>query len=249
MNTWTDEQLMAYADNALPLPQADAIRRAAASDSALRQRIAVFAESRALLESAYAAKHDEPVPARLLALFDPEVVAEAGRAAPQSVTAPIAPATPVARRRRFLPLAMAASLLVAVVVGVLVQRQADPASAPVAVAALDDALLVAALETSASGVPVADPAASREAMPLSTWQAADGRYCRRFEVTRLAPEPVSERGSACRSGDGQWLPEATTVASVAGTDRYLPASGSAAVPGQPLDPAREQRLLAQGWKP
>lgn len=249
MNTWTDEQLMAYADNALPLPQADAIRRAAVADSALRQRIAVFAESRALLESAYAAKLDEPLPPRLLALFDPEVVAAASRAAAQAASLPIAKSPTAVRRRSFIPLAMAASLLVAVVVGVLVQRQADPASAPVAVAALDDALLVAALETSASGVPVADSAASREAMPLSTWQAADGRYCRSFEVTRMEPEPVSERGSACRSDDGQWLPEATTVASAAGTDRYLPASGSAAVPRQPLDPASEQRLLSQGWKP
>lgn len=249
MNTWTDEQLMAYADNALPLPEADAIRRAAVSDSALRDRIAVFAESRALLESAFAAKLVEPVPARLLALFDPEVVAAANRAASPEPTMPAPARVPVMRRRPFLPLAMAASLLVAVVVGVLVQRQAGPASTPVTVAALDDVLLVAALETSASGVPIADQTASREAMPLSTWQSLEGRYCRSFEVTRLAPEPISERGSACRNGDGQWVLEATTVASAAATDRYLPASGSASVRGQPIDPAHEQRLLAQGWKP
>jgi surface antigen len=249
MNTWTDEQLMAYADGALPLPQADAIRRAAAADSMLRERIAVFAESRALLESAYAAKHDEPVPARLLALFDPEVVVAASRAAAQAPSAPIAASPTAARRRPFVPLALAASLVLALLVGLLVQRQADPVDKLQLVAALNDALLVAALETSASGVPMPDVEARREAMPLATWRDADGRYCRSFEVTRMQPEPISERGSACRSGDGQWLPQATAVASAAATDRYLPASVSATVPRQPLDPASEQRLLSRGWKP
>ncbi len=239
---FSDEDLMAYADNALPLPQANAIRIAAAADSALARKIEMFRQSRAALRAAFEPVLAEPVPDRLLALFDRDALA-AGNVTPSPAPSPIAKPQ---RRTRALPMALAASLLLAVLVSVLHRPPVVQTSAAL------DALVVAALETRASGVPLADEAAvPREVMPLSTVLAGDGRYCRDYETTTLAAgqTPASTRGRACRS-EGGWVGEdVAAVRPDAPVDQYRPASGgAAATDGQRLDPDAEAALIARGWK-
>lgn len=236
--TFRDEDLMAYADDALPLPQAHAIRGAAAADPRLARRIAAFRASREGLAAAFAPTLTEPVPDRLLALFDADAVA-AARDAQASATVP-ASSSSMRRRARVWPLALAASVLLTVLVSTL-HRQVPTATL--------DATVVAALEHNASGVPQADgEPMTREVLPLSTVVAADGRYCRDYEVTDLAPAtPASSRARACRGPSG-WEAATTTVAQAdAPVDAYVPASGSTPGAGRAVDPATEAALIAGGW--
>jgi hypothetical protein len=193
--------------------------------------------SREGLAAAFAETLTEPVPDRLLALFDADAVAAARDAqAPATVPA----SSSMRRRARGWPLALAASVLLTVLVSTL-HRQVPTATL--------DATVVAALEHNASGVPQADgEPVTREVLPLSTVVAADGRYCRDYEVTDLATAtPASSRARACRGPSG-WEAVTTTVAQAdAPVDAYVPASGSTPGAGRAVDPATEAALIAGGW--
>ena len=247
-----DEELMAYADDALPLPRASEIRRAAAADPRLAARIAMFRASRDGLAAAFEPVLAEPVPERLLALFDAEAVAaaRAGADAAAPASRPSAVRRPQSQpRNRVWPLALAASVLLSVLVSTLHRQPVAPAT--VAAAASLDALVVAALDRQPSGEPLAEgEPMQREVMPLSTVVADDGRYCRDYETTTLtagAP-PASQRARACRNPDGWVAVEVASVRPDAPVDAYAPASGSAAGRGgQPVDADTEAALIAGGW--
>lgn len=258
-----DEDLMAYADGTLPLPQAEAIRRAAATNPTLAARIAMYRRSREVLQAAFSDTLDAPVPERLLALFDADAdaVAAGSAARPPEIPAPPLGAHRSSRRRaRGWPLALAASVLLTVLVSVL-HRPADPADpadpaagsgagVPVAAALPLDALTIAALEQNLSGEPRTDGEPStREVMPLATYVDGEGRYCRAYETTDFASgAPSSSRARACREGAG-WQASETSVAAIdAPVDTYAPASGQGGVAGQIVDAATEAALIAGGWQ-
>lgn len=248
---YRDEDLMAYADGVLPLPQAEAIRRAAAADPAVAARIAMFRRSRALLANAFSEQLESPVPERLLALFDADAIA-AARATPSPTPKPPAAQNIGSRRprQRGWMLALAASVLLTVLVSVLHRQPgADAASDVSGAQAALDALVVATLERNLSGEPRTDgDPVTREVLPLATFVDADGRYCRDYETTAFnAGEPVSARARACRDA-GRWEAVERRVAAVdAPVDAYAPASGQGAIDGRIVDAETEAGLIAAGW--
>lgn len=254
MNTakpWTDEELMAFADDQLRGERRAQLAAAIAVDAALRGRVEALDAQRRRVAAAFADVLDEPVPDRLAALL----------------SAPAAPPAPVdlgtERERRAAVAAarrpgsswarwggMAASLGL----GVLLGLQMSPRGAG------SDALLGEADGQIVAGARLAQtldnevggkPSASGVAVPLS-FMARDGRYCRAFSAERVA-------GLACRDAT-QWSVQ-TTVAAVGGTVAAggMRQAGSALPPtlleaidaqieGVALTAEQEQRARERGWQ-
>lgn len=151
MPTFSDIQLMAYADGELPAAEAAAITEALDSDPTLAARIEHFAASRRALKRAFALPAAAPLSPALQKLLAP------------------AAAAPLPRRPRARwPLALAASLVLGLgaVIGHQLTRPAPDA-------------LSAALETLPSGE--ISRSAGGEIVALSTLAAADGSLCREYE--------------------------------------------------------------------
>jgi len=247
MRTYTDEQLVAYADGELPAEQAHAIAQAAAADTALARRIERFVATRRVLSEAFAAKLAEPVPQRLLDALAP----------------PGANVVPLRRgvsATAWLPVALAASVALAIGLSVSLWLPRERAAA-MSLAALppDAAALAAALEGNASGEPreIARDGKTYEILPTATLQAAAG-WCREFESRREGDgAPARARAVACRSDDGRWELVAAAVvdaAAAAGGGDYAPAGGAgvdlaAALGGAVrLTPSQEAALIRDNWR-
>ena len=241
MRTYTDEQLMAYADGELPAAEVQAIAAAAAADPELAQRIERFAATRRVLHDAFAPTLEEPVPARLLEAL----------ASPERKVVPLRRITPAS----WVPMALAASIALAVGLSVsLWLPQAGPA---VAGLPQDMAALGEVLETRASGEPqpVTQGGRSYEILPTATLRAAAG-WCREFQSTLEGEHPARARGVACRQPDGQWQLVAVAAAggAAAAAGEYVPAGA-----GEPdlaaglgaserLTPAQEAGLIRDNWR-
>lgn len=249
MQTFTDEQLVAYADQELAPGEAQRIASAAQSDPQLAGRIARFTESRRLLADAFAQQLDEPVPQRLLDVL---------RANNESKVVPLA------RRQRpawsnWMPMALAASI--ALGVGLLVGKGWGPEIAPqeIAFAGLpqDVTVLERALQTLASGEVLAGESggAPYEIVPTASLRLPSGVHCREFES---AVGSQRARGLACQNPAGGWNLQAVASISAdaqSGTsdESYRPAGESAGGPAIPagaqrLSPAQEQALIESNWR-
>ena len=110
MTTFTDEQLMAYADGELAGAERAAVETAIATDPALAARVESYRAGRRLLKQRFAAVAGEPVPQRLLDLLQPPAASD--KVVPLRPRA-AAPVTAPRRTRPVWPMALAASLLLA----------------------------------------------------------------------------------------------------------------------------------------
>ena len=240
---FTDEQLVAYADGELPASEAAPIAAAAATDAVLAQRIARFTESRRVLHEAFAPHLDAPVPQRLLDTV------QGG--------ATVAPSPRPRFRTDWLPMALAASLALAVGLagGSWFSRQ--QAFATVAGLPADRAALAHVLETQASGEPLRT--ARFEILPTASLRAGSGAYCREFESAVFGAEGTARaRAIACRDEDGAWQTIAAasiwTAPDAAPDDAYIPAGGPAVDFGalmaglERLTPEQEQTLIGHHWR-
>lgn len=256
MRRYSDEELMAYADGALPDAESRQVAAAARTDPELARRIAAYSRSRRVLQEAFAGRFDEAVPQRLLAALSRAPAERNDRSVP-----------PPTRRRpawAWLPLALAAMVIAAVGLMMLWQaggrgRDALPAVAGVPA---DAATLDLALERQASGVPTAGAidGVRYEILPTATVQAEAGIYCREFESTVFqAAANQSARGLACRQASGHWQLRAVVAATDAVAARtpggYEPAAASgvdltaaALGPRRRLTPQAEQALIERGWE-
>lgn len=229
MSDYDDVELMQFADGALDAGRAQRIRAAAALDPALRARIESFVASRRVLGRAFDEVLERPLPT---ALRDTVLGMPAARPSAQ-------------RRRARAPLrwALAASLMAALALGWYAQRPAPPALL---------ALAAPALERGASGSvqSLQTPQGVVEVLPLASYRADDGRYCRDFRAHRVEPAQDSAQGRACRSDDGSW--EAVRIAAAPRADEtaFVPAAGApdAAPALHRLDAAQEAQALASGWR-
>jgi anti-sigma factor RsiW len=225
---------MALADNELHGPDAEALRQQISIDPALAARFAVFADSRASLQAAFA-------PGETPAWLEASVRgAKTVDARPQDNMVRLRP------RATITPsLAMAASLLLAVGVGSFLAGRSVapvPLADPAAVAAL-------ALADLGTGAETALPSGG-EARVLGSYQTEQG-LCRLIDLTLSAER--SERAVVCRAPDRNWV---VTAAIAAGqSETYIPASDTAAAvidqvlddlgAGSALDPAAEAEALAR----
>lgn len=230
----SDDMLMALADDQLHGPDADALLQLISADPALAARFAVFAESRAALQAAFAPG------------ATPEWLETSIRSAPMGDTPAGATLIKFSPRRAMTPsLALAASLLLAVGVGsFLVGRSVAPATV------LTDpaALAATALETLGTGAETTIPGGG-VARVLGSYQTDLG-LCRLIDLDLSGDR--SERAVVCRTPDQSWV---VTAAIAAGqTEVYIPASDTAAAvidqvlddmaAGPALDLAAEAEALA-----
>lgn len=258
MNTpksWSDEDLMAYADGQLGAEAREQLAAAIAADAALRARVEALAAQRRRVAAAFAEVLEEPVPERLAALL-------AAPAATPAAAAPVldlaaerarraAPAAPPARGLSWLQWGgMAASLALGVVLGFNMGPRGADGDALLSEAdgqVVAGARLARALGGQAGG----EGPVGGVAVPLS-FLARDGRYCRVFSADRVA-------GLACRDA-AQWTVQ-TTVAAEAGSAAAggmrqaasaLPQSVleavDARIAGVALTAEQEKAARERGWR-
>jgi anti-sigma factor RsiW len=244
--SFSEETLIAYADDELDAATRAAVEAAAAADPLLAQRIAQQRALRARLRAAFEPVLAEPVPERLLA---------AARGAPTRERADNVIEFQARPRPRWSWSqwgALAASLVLGVFLGPLLLR---PAGAPVdtrggrmlANVALSRALSEQLAGTAASAAPIEIGVSFR---------ARSGAYCRTFVLR----EAGSLAGLACRERSA-WqvlaLAPAEGTSSAGGGYRQaasaLPPPVARAldelIAGEPLDGAAEAAARAHGWKP
>jgi len=239
---YSDEILMAFADGELDGTMRAEIEAAMATDPALARAVERHRALAAHIRARYEGVAVEPVPDRIAALVS----------APES--APVADLAARRRERAEAPrrwrrahwAAMAASLVVAVLVGALLLREP---SAPydtvdgrrVARGELDRALTFEL---------AAVPADSDVNIGIS-FRDREGRFCRTFHLQRESPVA----GLACFVGE-RW--EVAVLASAAPREDGVRGAGAmplevlravdAAIEGDPLDAAAEAAAREAGWR-
>ena len=233
MNRIGEETLMAYVDGELSAIRRHEVERAIAGDPELQARVESERSLRDRLAGHYGPVADEPVPERLAArVAGSNVVdfqaahAQRGRPLWQSLTA------------------LAATLVAGIAAGTMLTRGDG---GPVAFA---DGEMIArgdlaeALDTRLA----ADGARDGPRIGLS-FAAADGRYCRTFDMATLS-------GLACRGGQGWQVMAAAAPAGGQGGQFRQASAGSPLVlqaaqemiAGEPLDAESERRARGRGWR-
>ncbi|HEX7373430.1 MAG TPA: hypothetical protein VF277_00520 [Steroidobacteraceae bacterium] len=241
--TYSDEQVMAYVDGELDAPERGAFEHALQDDADLAARVERQRRLRARLQQAFAPTLVEPIPDRFMAALH-STTSDAG-AAPLPRLHPF-------RRPRADWLALAASLVIGVLVGVLASRSERDeltASTPhglVARGRLADALdqQIASTQQASANVQVG-----------LTFVARSGEYCRTFQ----ASTPTAVSGLACRGGSG-WLVQVldTSAPGREPPGEYRPAAAALSplvraaiqdrIAGMPLDAASEAAARNAQWR-
>lgn len=254
MNTatpWTDEELMAMADEQLGGERRAQLAAAMAADAGLRGRVDALATQRRRVAAAYAEVLDEPVPDRLAALLaapaaSPVVVdlaAERERRTAAAVT-----------RRPGPGWVQWGGMAASVALGVLLGLQMGPRGAgtdPLLGEADGQVVAGARLARALGGQLAGEASASGVAVPLS-FVARDGRYCRAFSTERVA-------GLACRDA-AQWTVQTTVAAerAAAADDGMRQAASAlpqrlleavdAQIDGLALTSEQEKAAREQSWR-
>lgn len=247
MNHFDELTLQAYVDGALDAPGSARVDAALAHDDALAARVHQARTLRAQVRAVFDPVLDEPVPARLSALLQPQRKATPGSIDRVGGGRRFGAGRRLASRRWLVPaMALAASLAIAVTT-----LWWKPDHAPVSVrdgqrfasGALSDAL-----DHALASEP--DPRAA--VMVGLTFRQADGQICRTFVHH---PKPAMA-GLACHGDAGWALPVLTATEEHGGELRQaasgLPAGVQAAVDatlqGDAFDAAQERAARDAGWR-
>ena len=242
MAHWTHEEIAALVDgNITDERTAERLRNSIATDYAARSYAVLVMRSNLLLRRAFPARADGPVPARIEAA----VTAQPGKV---RFLRP--------RTRQFATglrsLAAVFVLCIGVGAGHLLLPKAGERLASVGPAD-EGGALYAALETLPTGTP-----SDEGIMPLLSFFDGEGRVCREFEIAG-GQEDRLEYGVACRESVDRWRVEIVVAAPAppAGSNVYMPASGSAAAAldpylealdaGVPIDAQTERAFIENRW--
>jgi anti-sigma-K factor RskA len=245
---FSEETLVAYVDGELDATTQAEVDRALQTDADLARRIGRHRDLRARVALAHRDVLDEPVPAHLTRLLDPD-------RHERGVT-PIARGSSRENARRWMPanarLAMAACLVLGVTLGLLLPLLLRDTPAELRVAGdgrlQADGALAHALERAPSAT-----GADNVRIGL-TFVAANGNYCRTFALEGRN----ATHGLACREASG-WQIEVLERAQALSSDGGYRQAGTALSPalravvegrmrGVPLDAEQEQRALHDGWR-
>lgn len=240
MGKLTDETLMAFVDGELDAAEQERVRQALAEDGQAVERLAIFEATGKNLALLYDRPMREAVPSHLIELV-------------KGVPPTIEPAFAKREGRRWLSWkkdrgvswgfgtfawGLAAAGAGAILLGVLAYdpiwttKQNAPDDQTAEATVRDDVQLAGdwlrkVLDTAPSGK-AALAAASTEAnnvLPVLTFKAGDGRFCRQYEFDGTQGRVL---GLACRQTNGDWqvLKQFGVAAKGAGAEGYSTASGS-----------------------
>jgi anti-sigma factor RsiW len=253
---WSDEDLSAFLDGALPDADMAALRDALADDPALAERLLALQDADAAAKSAYDEALAAPIPDRFRATLDRHFDAASAPTAETNVVDlqnRRAAKTALADRWR-MPIAAG----VALAVGLFGGAQLNAVRTTHSIAQIEAALVVPAnplhrvlsREASATLIKLS---ASDLARPVLTFVDKDGRLCREFEI---ASKQAVSVGVACQAG-ANWRVEVLLPASDRTMDEagYQQASGFDTVAldavmsrlgaSEPMDAEKERAALNQ----
>ncbi len=239
-----DDRLMALADGEITGPEAEAMQARIAADVDLAERYALFVETADLARQAMQDLPEAHVSDALVARI--RAIGEAS--APPEITnvVPLRAAPAPAEPKRWQPMALAASLALAVGLGagLMLSGGSDaPLGAPFNTAMTDE------LDSLPSGTP-AQLSDGTALTVVASFTDAAGQFCREYEASN--PAGGSYVAVACRA-DGDWqLQFAMTQADNAGAEAgYTPASSldtldafyTSTRAGQPMTQEEERAFL------
>ncbi|MGL4590756.1 MAG: anti-sigma factor family protein [Aestuariivirga sp.] len=220
----TDEELMALADNALPLSRSAEVEALVARDGALRQRVEMFRASRRAIAASLGPLAEEPVP---------EALQDAVRSMIDHDDAPANQVLPFVRKtgsgkRGLWPMGLAASLVAAIagIAGYTLGMRGEMGrhAAAGTVGAVLPPDLSSRLDALPSG---AETTMDRGQLRImSTVRTQDDVLCREFEVDAIDTGQTT-LGVACQT-EGQWRLE-IAVAAPASAEGFAPASSLSTV--------------------
>jgi hypothetical protein len=242
MKKFSDEMLMAYADGELDLVARAEIEAAIARDPEVARAVERHRALADHVHTAYDGVLEEPVPDRLAALVAPS------GGAPVADLSARREATRIAIGRWQIPpyTALAASVVLGLVIGMLVMRAPMAPYEEVDGAFVARGALAAALTTELASL----PDNSGVSIGISFRDHA-GDYCRTFHMHREA----SVSGLACRQGEDWKLEVLAAAPQHAGELRPAAAmplavlhAVDAAIEGEPLDAGAEAKARDAGWR-
>lgn len=258
MKAWSDEEVSAYLDGALEPDLTTAFEQSLAADPELQTRLEALRLVNDGVRGAFDAPLQEDIPDRFMALFED---------APAVDAAPTAPVVDLAAQRARrgpgsfdyrLPLAAGLALALGWGGGMTfaparVDQHAMLRADATAIEPGNPLFRLLSETPSAQSVALAGGDAFK---PVLSFAAADGRFCREFE---LASEEAVSVGVACR-GEQEWRVEILLAAddNPTGADGYVQASGFSAAAldvvvaelgaGEPLGPEDEAAAISAGWR-
>jgi len=250
----SDELLTAYADGELDERQRAAIDAALVQDASLAARVAQLRSLRTRLQSVYEPILEEPVPPRLLALLQTSGAGE--RKAQMLPFEPRAVKTITphvsASRRWVYGSALAASILVGFMAGVLATRGSNRAQLELVAGVM---VARGALAKALNSQLAATQSATAAVRMNISYRDRAGNYCRVFSGRPGA----GLAGVACRRGNDWQLQELAAGPGDGGnTGAYRQASSEiptavltfvqSQIKGDPLDAEAEARAASSGWR-
>ena len=245
--TFSEETLMAYADNELDAQTRTAVEAAMAVDPEIARRVAQHKALRGKLRLAFDNVIEEPTPQRLVnAARGAPAVRREGNVVPLRRKAP---------QRRGVPLwaSLAASLVIGIIIGQAMLR----GSGNTTVTSRDGQLLASGVLAHALSAQLASAQTDQNPVQIGvSFKSKAGDYCRTFTVH----ESTTLAGLACRQRDDwhvQVLAQTTPAAQSGGAYRQagseMPKSVLQSVDdniaGDPLDAHAEATARDKGWSP
>ena len=245
--TFSEETLMAYADNELDAQTRTAVEAAMAVDPEIARRVAQHKALRGKLRLAFDNVIDEPAPQRLVnAARGAPAVRREGNVVPLRRKAP---------QRRGVPLwaSIAASLVIGIIIGQAMLR----GSGTTTVTSRDGQLLASGVLAHALSAQLASAQTDQNPVQIGvSFKSKAGDYCRTFTVH----ETTTLAGLACRQHDDwrvQILAQTTPTAQGGGAYRQaaseIPKSVLQSVDdniaGDPLDAHAEAAARDKSWSP
>lgn len=213
---FSDEILMAYADNELDAQTARRLETALETDDALAGRLALFLGTRDVLARAAQARPAQPVPDDLLADVKDRLAQARGEPVDSVVPFTRPDATPV---RRWIPTALAASLALAVGLGAGWGMNRMTGTDTPRISLIDAPGLAAALSGMASGADQTIPAG--KVRLIASFRDDTGAFCREFEFD--ANDGSTLVSVACHN-DAAWQTRLAVMTGTGDAGGYAPAS-------------------------
>lgn len=244
----SDEDLMALADEALGAKRRAEVLAMVEGDAALKARVELFRQSRALLGASLKPLADDEVPPELRKAIERMAGIEAAQPAAEILPFRQKTGKPAAWLSGSSAIAASVAAVLAGVAGYLIAANSTgsvDAGTLVAGANVPQAVSLS-LATAPSGTE--QQLDSGRLRLISSVMAGDGALCREFEIDNTANQQTVA-AVACRR-DGGWRLEAVVFAA-AGSDGYAPASSltvmdsylQAIGAGEPLTPELEAKAL------